>query len=76
MLNLYKMYEYWTSFPAETDAYGSGHVILRVDPGTGLNEWGIRHPALGDTVGLPFDPEVEGRDSTNVFCTDARPVKD
>ncbi|MEU8234562.1 hypothetical protein AB0C12_33660 [Actinoplanes sp. NPDC048967] len=75
-LNLYRMHEYQTSFPAETDAYGSGHVILRVDPGTQLLQWGISHPELGDTVGLPFDPKVDGRASTNVFCTDARPVRD
>ncbi|WP_157441941.1 hypothetical protein [Actinoplanes awajinensis] len=76
MLNLYRMHDYQTSFPATTDAYGSGHAILRVDPGTGFNQWGVSHPALGDTVGMPYDPIVEGRISGNVFCTEAPPAKD
>jgi hypothetical protein len=37
---------------------------------------GVSHPELGDTVGMPYDPIVEGRYSTNVFCTEAQPAKD
>ncbi|MEU4222637.1 hypothetical protein [Actinoplanes sp. NPDC026623] len=80
MLNLYRRHNYQTSFPAETDTYGSGHVILRVghvpDPDPGSTQWGVSHPQLGDTESVTSDPNVPGHASTNVFCTKSPPVGD
>lgn len=80
MLNLYRGPYYQTSFPAETDAYGSGLVILRADhvpdAGPGWTMWGVSHPELGDTESVTPDPNVPGHTSTNVFCTMPAPVED
>jgi hypothetical protein len=65
-LNLYAAGQgFRTSFPAEIDAQGGGHVVLRTAAGDPSGCYGVSHPDLGDGT----DPEdMTQRMSDNVFC--------